>query len=165
MIGLPSGTSEGGMRQHIRGSMAVDEPGLLSEASETRDRLHRILAELDEMVSASEQLGGQATAPRVRSILKARRMRAKFFEAELFSDPAWDMLLELYAAEIIGYRTQVSSLCIGSAVPMTTALRWIKSLERKGMFVRTRDPDDGRRVFVSLSEQALRQMNALLKAA
>jgi DNA-binding MarR family transcriptional regulator len=58
----------------------------------------------------------------------------------------------------------VSSLCIGSAVPATTALRWIKSLEGKGLIVRTPDPYDGRRIFISLSDKALQQMDTLFTA-
>src|SRR3546814_1843272 len=44
------------------------------------------------------------------------------------SDPAWDMLLDLYlAAERNTRPVSISSLCIASAVPATTALRWIKT--------------------------------------
>jgi len=45
----------------------------------------------------------------------------------------------------------VSSLCIAAAVPATTALRWLKTMTDKGLFVRRADPHDGRRVFVELS--------------
>src|SRR3954451_9357535 len=113
--------SEGGMTQLLRNSVAAAEPALVSEALAVRDKLHGLLAHLDEMVGIPEQAGVHATLERVRSILKARRMRARFFEAELFADPAWDVLLELYAAQIGQYRISVSSLCIGAAVPPTTA--------------------------------------------
>ena len=35
--------------------------------------------------------------PRARSEIEARAARAQFFRASLFSDPAWDILLELFA--------------------------------------------------------------------
>src|SRR5437762_3206264 len=48
----------------------------------------------------------------VRAILRARRSRDRFFDASLFADPAWDMLLELYLAELLGERRlSVGSLC------------------------------------------------------
>jgi len=83
-----------------------------------------------------------------------RRLRSRFFADDLFADPAWDMLLDLLQAEIAQLRVPVSSLCIAAAVPATTALRWLKTMTDKGMFVRRADPHDGRRVFVELAPDA-----------
>ncbi|WP_118856836.1 MarR family winged helix-turn-helix transcriptional regulator [Sphingomonas mesophila] len=91
---------------------------------------------------------------RVRAVIRARRLRARFFDEQLFADPAWDMLLDLLAAEIAQHRVPVSSLCIAAAVPATTALRWIKTMTDAGLFVRRADPHDGRRIFVELSPEA-----------
>ena len=96
----------------------------------------------------------------VRSVIRARRLRARFFDELLFADPAWDMLLDLTQAELAQHRVPVSSLCIAAAVPATTALRWIKSMTDSGMFVRRADPHDGRRVFVELSPAASGAMRA-----
>lgn len=90
----------------------------------------------------------------VRSVIRARRLRGRFFSEELFADPAWDMLLDLLQAEIAQLRVPVSSLCIAAAVPATTALRWIKTMTEQGLFVRRADPHDGRRVFVELAPSA-----------
>ena len=90
----------------------------------------------------------------VRAVIRARRLRSRFFDEELFADPAWDMLLDLLQAELAQLRVPVSSLCIAAAVPATTALRWLKTMTSQGMFVRRADPHDGRRVFVELSPQA-----------
>ena len=87
----------------------------------------------------------------IRAIIRARRLRARYFDAELFADPAWDMLLDLVQAEIDQLRVPVSSLCIAAAVPATTALRWIKTMTDSGLFVRRADPHDGRRVFVEMA--------------
>jgi DNA-binding MarR family transcriptional regulator len=90
----------------------------------------------------------------VRSVIRARRLRSRYFPEDLIADPAWDMLLDLLQAEIAQLRVPVSSLCIAAAVPATTALRWLKSMTDKGIFVRRADPHDGRRVFVELSSDA-----------
>jgi predicted transcriptional regulator len=87
----------------------------------------------------------------VRAVIRARRLRTRFFPEELFADPAWDMLLDLLEAEISQLRVPVSSLCIAAAVPATTALRWLKTLVQQGLFIRRADPHDGRRVFVELT--------------
>ena len=94
----------------------------------------------------------------VRQVIRARRLRARYFDAELFADPAWDMLLDLLQAEIAQHRVPVSSLCIAAAVPATTALRWIKTMTDAGLFRRRADPHDGRRVFIELSREASEAM-------
>jgi len=89
----------------------------------------------------------------VRSVIRARRLRSRYFSEELFADPAWDMLLDLLQAEIAQLRVPVSSLCIAAAVPATTALRWLKNMVDQGLFIRRADPHDARRVFVELAPQ------------
>lgn len=94
----------------------------------------------------------------VRNIIRARRLRSRFFAEDLFADPAWDMLLDLLQAEISQLRVPVSSLCIAAAVPATTALRWLRTMVDQNLFVRRADPHDGRRVFVELSPEASRAL-------
>ncbi|MBB6191474.1 hypothetical protein FHS51_001701 [Sphingobium wenxiniae] len=94
------------------------------------------------------------TAQQVRDLLRARRLRDEFLPGDLFADPAWDMLLDLFAARLEQERVSVSSLCIASAVPPTTALRWIRTLTEKGLLQRQADPHDGRRIFIALADNA-----------
>ena len=49
----------------------------------------------------------------------------------------------------------MSSLCIAAAVRPTTALRWIKAMTDQGLFERCADPEDGRRIFITLSQRGL----------
>lgn len=94
-------------------------------------------------------------AATVRGVIKLRRLREGFFDASLFADPAWDMLLDLFAAHIDSERVAVSSLCIAAAVPPTTALRWIRAMTENDLLERHADPLDGRRVFIRLSAKAI----------
>lgn len=87
-----------------------------------------------------------------RAKLRERRQREQFLPADIFADPAWDMLLDLYAAHYERREVSVSSLCIAANVPATTALRWIKSMTDHGMFERTCDPHDGRRILIAIGE-------------
>ncbi len=95
----------------------------------------------------------EISAETVRAVIRARRLRARYFPEELFADPAWDMLLDLLQAELSHLRVPVSSLCIAAAVPATTALRWLKTMVQEKLFVRRADPHDGRRVFVELAPE------------
>lgn len=94
----------------------------------------------------------------VRLMIRLRRQRDMLFGADLFADPAWDMMLDLLAARIERIRVAVSSLCIASAVPPTTALRWIKTLTEIGIFRRVADATDGRRIFIELSDDAAKSV-------
>lgn len=104
------------------------------------------------------------SAADIRRLIRLRRMRDNFFDPALFADPAWDMLLDLMAARIEEDRVAVSSLCIAAAVPPTTALRWIKAMTDHGLFERHADPDDGRRIFIRLSEAAAAAMGRYFTA-
>jgi DNA-binding MarR family transcriptional regulator len=104
------------------------------------------------------------TANSIREIIKVRRMRDNFFKAELFADPAWDILLDLMAARLEERTVSVSSLCIAAAVPPTTALRWITAMTESGLLVRRLDPNDARRVFIELSQDSTDRMLALFNS-
>lgn len=104
------------------------------------------------------------TAAQLRAVLRARRLRDRFLGKGLFEDPAWDMLLDLYASRLEGRRVSVSSLCIAAAVPPTTALRWIARLTERRLLARTPDPGDRRRVFIGLTDEAVRALQAYLGA-
>jgi hypothetical protein len=147
----------------------------LQQLSEEVGRIANVLAALSEDEAAATAMAMVGAAPEgdgekldagvIRSIIRARRLRDHFFRAELFADPAWDMLLDLMAARVERQRVAVSSLCIAAAVPPTTALRWIKTLCEQGLFVRVADPEDGRRVFIELSTETATMMEAYLKSA
>ena len=100
----------------------------------------------------------------LRDIIRARRLRAQFFGHGLFADPAWDILLDLFAARMEGRSVAVSSLCIAAAVPATTALRWIRQLTDQALLRRVADPQDGRRVFIELTDSAVATMSAYFAA-
>ncbi len=90
----------------------------------------------------------------VRRIIRQRQLRTRFFEAELFADPAWDMLLDLTAARAEHVRVSITSLCIASGVPPTTALRWISQMTDAGLLQRAEDQADRRRAFLMLTDKA-----------
>ena len=94
----------------------------------------------------------------IRQIIAQRKAREQFFDAELFADPAWDMLLDLTAARVERQRVCVTSLCIASGVPPTTALRWIGQMVEAGLFERVEDETDRRRAFIDLTDKAVDAM-------
>jgi hypothetical protein len=94
-----------------------------------------------------------------RQAYALRRKRAAIFgNPELFGEPAWDILLDLYIAHAEAKPVSVSSACIGSAAPPTTGLRWLGVLADEGLVVRENDPEDHRRVLVRLTRKGITAM-------
>jgi hypothetical protein len=159
---LAIATSRRGMPLHVADVASDNNAERLRQLSEEVSRIASTLARLSTGPAAPirpiEKSSAADVPPlsveTVRSVIRARRMRARYFRDELFADPAWDMLLDLLQAEIAQLRVPVSSLCIAASVPATTALRWLKTMVSEGIFVRRADPHDGRRVFVELAPEA-----------
>lgn len=115
-------------------------------------------------MSAGAPAGDELTHTEIRQFIRARRMRDQYLPADLFADPAWDMMLDLLAAKLAGQHVSVSSLCIAAAVPPTTALRWIRQLTDRAVFARIDDPADGRRVFIELTDHAAQAVLSWVQA-
>ncbi len=149
----------------------------LHEQSETcpgypdimRDEVQRIAKALSALVDGRHHVPpvqslrtAKDSALLLRAIIRKRRARAQFFPADLFADPAWDILLDLAAARLENSPVSVSSLCIAASVPTTTGLRWIKGMTNAGILEREADPGDGRRSFIRLSDKAAEAMENYL---
>jgi DNA-binding PadR family transcriptional regulator len=97
-----------------------------------------------------------------REFYAGRRRRARYLSVDLFGEPTWDILLDLYVAAREGRRVPTTSACIGAHVPPTTALRWLRILEMRALVEREDDGRDGRRTFVRLTERGRAVMEAFL---
>lgn len=95
-------------------------------------------------------------------MLAVRSRRNDAIGADIFRDPAWDMMLDLLAAAHQGRQVSVSSLCYASGVPNSTALRHIEHLDQLGLVERTPDPEDHRRAFIRATDVAIERMTGLL---
>lgn len=100
-----------------------------------------------------------------KALYRARRQRERYFGelATAFTEPAWDLMLDLYIARSEGRRVSISSAAIAADVPPTTALRWIAHLEQQGILRRESDPADRRRTWLSLVEEACHQMERYVR--
>lgn len=111
-----------------------------------------ILSELDDPVLDQEpSLDVANTVSVLRRIIRERRVRERFFKEARFGEPAWDIILDLTLAWFEGKTVAVSSLCIASGVPMSTAMRWINEMIEVGLIDRWIDPTDGRRNLMQVS--------------
>ena len=98
----------------------------------------------------------------LRSVMEMRRRRSAVFGEGLFSDPAWDILLELFAAELDGRMLGLSDL--GHIAPRSTLARWLTALEERGLVLcgGPLRPDEMR---IALSRVCSATMERLLSGA
>jgi hypothetical protein len=113
------------------------------------------MTELRATPSLCSQAEAVAVAKALIALQSGRRALAL---PSLFADPAWDMLLDLFVARAEGRPVAVSSLCIASGVPASTAHRWIQALVDHDAVRRRADPVDRRRVFIEITEPAFAAM-------
>lgn len=147
--------------------------GHMSECSTSRDWLNRRITEVTQEyhqliqreqatnvrdITFISQTPGRRPTADLRSlgeladkIYKSRRKRSEIMPGDIFGEPAWDILLDLFGSECRGRQISVTSACIASAVPATTALRWIAVLMDAGLVARREDPADRRRAYVELT--------------
>jgi hypothetical protein len=118
----------------------------------------KALESLEDRIGTIKRQASDANQERPDALFEARRhyksRRARdnlFGTPDLFGEPAWDMLVDLFIAAEESKQISVSSLCVASAVPMTTALRWIAILESRALIERTADDLDARRSYLSLT--------------
>lgn len=97
----------------------------------------------------------------IASILSFRQARTEVFGPNLFSDPAWDVLLELYGAELGGRSVSLHDLAIASDTPQSATARWIGELGERGLVDTRRDSMDSVTLWISLTPEGSSRMRRL----
>jgi DNA-binding MarR family transcriptional regulator len=133
-------------------------------------RLDALARDVEAMRETLASVASRVDAPAppdpgtaAEALLGARRHRGEMLGAQLFADPAWDMLLALFVAAERGEAFSVSRLCSAASVPQTTALRWLEQMEQNRLILRTADAADARRTLISIAPEAREKMRALLR--
>lgn len=104
------------------------------------------------------------SADSARRYLQQRGLRRAAFGADVFREPAWDIMLDLYCSLREGVKVSIMDACVASGVPSTTGLRYLARLVETGLVIRRHDEDDARRTLVELSSTAAAQIEAWLHA-
>ena len=90
-------------------------------------------------------LGGEETRAitlgAVEAVIAARALRAAYWDADLFGDPAWDILLGLLHAELTKRRSTPLTLGKAANLHPGAAKRWMAVLSAKGL-CDVNDPTD-----------------------
>ena len=130
---------------------------------------HNILCEVEVQVQRLRHLvtpppdAETALLLAAKQVYGLRRVRARIFGADLFADPSWDILLDLFIAKREGRKVTISSACLASAAPTTTATRHISHLVQLGLVARIPHPNDARSSYIELTAKGDRKLTQMFR--
>jgi DNA-binding MarR family transcriptional regulator len=143
-------------------SSSSDPTGPATFSKKDREDAARLLALIVGGDRAERIRLLQSTAEIARAILEDRKRRNRIFNAGMFGEPAWELLLHLYVMDKDGPRLTIGRLIDSSECPQTTALRWLQYLQDQGLIVRQEHPGDARTAFVRLTDKARHDLDQYL---
>jgi hypothetical protein len=94
-----------------------------------------------------------------------RRARDRVFGRDLFANPAWNILVELFIAAEEGRNVTIKSACVAAGVPQSTALRHIAHLNDVRLTARAQHPSDARSAYLRLTDAGRARMVSYLSLA
>jgi hypothetical protein len=148
------------------GSQIQSASRAIAQALENMDSDRLMQSAFDETRNGSDDAGLPTLIATARNMIFQRRLRDRVISGSgLFGEPAWEIMLDLFIATAEGKSISVSSACIGSAGPPTTALRYLSVLDEQRLVERFKHATDARVIHVRLSEPAMAKMSAILSAS
>lgn len=151
------------MPKNLNRSRSTDK---LSEVLIKLKQAHR---ELEQIQYASHGVGEIVSLNEDELLRVAKSLsfiwnsRRSFLNITLIADPGWSILLNLKIAELTHDKAQVSTVCIDSGAPATTALRWINLLKSESLVKIEPDAHDRRRKYVLLTDNGSELMSKYLQ--
>jgi len=134
-----------------------DAVGAGEPEPDAREIISQIGALLQQLVDAARTREANPDSDCIlteaRRAFDASRERERVFGQRLFGDPSWDMLLDLFIAQLEERKVSVSSACIAASAPTTTALRHIAHLTQLGLVSRQPHPSDARSIYLAVTAE------------
>ena len=128
--------------------------------------LSRLISTSNEAKEGPRKIPEQSLTAVAENLYRFRRRRDALmtaqFGTDIFADPAWDIILDLYIHNSKHQDVCVTSACAAAMVPITTALRYITVLSDRGMIERSKNQKDGRSYLLRLSPEAIHIVETLL---
>jgi len=101
---------------------------------------------------------------KAKTVMQLRRLRIEALGEDLFFDPAWDMMLDIFVCDLTQQRNPTSVVGRSAGIPHSTALRWLAALERRNLIKREPDRTDARRVYVALTTEGFTKMRLWMES-
>lgn len=140
------------------GEMAAD---WISAHPESLNAMHLLPSPKEAEDLSSSEPSSDALLERAQSILRVRRVRERLLGRAITGEPAFDLLLSLYIRS--GQKeASLTSLARPAGIPFSSAARWIRYLEDKGLVQRTESKSDRRATSVQLTSSGRAVLDELL---
>jgi predicted transcriptional regulator len=121
---------------HLRSKSVDEELDLAQAPQSSRSPFHPLNGFVEPDQQSSKYAAREGVShQQVQRLILVRQLRTSLIGRDLFADPAWDMLLGLYAADLAGRRVSTGELCSAVDVPLSTATRWISALVERGLIM------------------------------
>lgn len=102
----------------------------------------------------------------LRKAYEVRQNRSLYLGSpDIFSEPAWDIILDIAYNQLNAKHVSVKAACISSHVPASTALRYLSKMEQDGILVRVKDRADRRREFVVLTHEFMVKLHRFVASS
>ena len=96
-----------------------------------------------------------------RYAMRRRMLRRQLLgSADLFGEPAWDKLLDLFVHECEKRPLAMSSLCISAGIPTSSGMKLIQRMCDAEILERIPDPGDGRRSLMRIAPEIAHRLRA-----
>jgi len=134
----------------------------LRSSGDTGGHLRRTMAEPEDGAASVPPLPAVELLAEALRMSASRRVRDRLFGRDLFPNPAWNILLELFVAAEEGRNVTIKSACVAAGVPQSTALRHIAHLIDVRLAARAVHPSDARSAYLKLTDGGRAKMVAFI---
>jgi hypothetical protein len=102
--------------------------------------ISRLLAKGAGRRPTSPAAAVHGTVERIRDAQGRRKSRDRLFGVQMFGEPPWDIMIELFIADCEGRQASIGDLCDSSLLERSTVMRWLQILEMENILTRTPNP-------------------------
>lgn len=106
---------------------------------------------------------GSGIADFARQLWWERRLRSRFFPAEIFGEPAWDLILDAYSAQKSGNPLRLSKSHLSACVAPAVSERRARNLAAMGIFNVAPTKAGSRALGIALNPESERRLESLLE--
>lgn len=131
-------------------------------AADPAGHARRAMAEPVPGTGAVHPLPPAGLLAEARRLSAGRKARDRVFGRDLFPNPAWNILIELFIAAEEGRNVTIKSACVAAGVPQSTALRHIAHLIEVRLAARAQHPSDARSAYLKLTDGGRAKMVAYI---
>ena len=152
----PSGSEMIGFKARPAATQPMPTLGALELAEHGLADIRRLMENVRRAIIGSNEENENSVTDlhrRARLEIKNRQSRNALLGDDLFSDPAWDILLLLFAELPLRKHLLIKEFALRARVPLTTTIRWLYALENRGLIWRCEDERDRRATNVGLTER------------